>query len=123
MLLNDINKEEGRKGERARRRDENKREEIVRLDGIIMISTGAEKRFIMSLPSDMQNVLGNDRLNCLMHLLLMTEARIAMRPIRIRIHEIPDSKSSRIWAYLGDGDGDGVVGVFEMLMVSRLRLL
>ena len=47
-----------------------------------------------------------------------------MRLIRARVHEIPDSKSCQIWAYLGDGGDDGrhgvVVGVFEM---SKLRLL
>ena len=47
-----------------------------------------------------------------------------MRPIRIRIHRIPDSTSNRIWAYLGDGGGrHGVVGVLGLLVVSKLRLL
>jgi hypothetical protein len=69
----------------------------------------------------MQNVLGNDRLNCLMHLPPMTEARIAMHPIRVWIHEISGSKSNQIWVYGGGQDVDDV-GVFGMLMVSKLRL-
>jgi len=89
---------------------------------IYMISTRAE---VKSLPSGMQNVRGNGRLNCLKHLSPTTESRmIGMRPIRLR-KMIPDSKkSSQILAYLGDIDGrHGVVGVFWMLMVSKLKLL
>lgn len=81
-----------------------------------MISTETE---VKSLPSGMQNVLNNDRSNCLKHLPLTTEKRIEMHRIRIRIHKIPDSMSSQIWAYLVDGGGqNGVVGVFGLLMGS-----
>jgi hypothetical protein len=81
-----------------------------------MISTGTE---VKSLPSDMQNVQDNGRLNCLRHLPPTTvEVRIGM--IRIRIHKIPES--SQIWAYLGDGGQHDVVGAFGSLKGSKSKL-
>jgi len=81
-----------------------------------MISTGTE---VKSLPSGMQTVLDSGRLNCLRHLLPTTEIRTG---IRSRIHMTPDP--SQIWVRLGDGGGQpGVVGVFELLMGSKWRLL
>lgn len=84
-----------------------------------MISTEAE---VKSLPSGIQNVLGNGRLNCLRYLPPTTEVRTEMH--RIRIHKIPDSKSRQIWAHLNDGGGrHGVVGVFGLSMVRMLKML
>lgn len=99
---------------------EGKQAEIVQLRTVIqgmtrhMISTGTEVR---SLPGGMQNVQDNGRLKCLRHLPPTTGVRIGMHRIRIRIHKIPDSNSSQIWAYSGD-----VVGAFAMLKGSKTKL-
>lgn len=114
--------------EKGEREGGRKWAEIVQLKTVTygmtrhMISTGTE---VKSLPSGMQNVLDNGRLNCLRHLPPTTEARIGMHRIRIRIHKIPGSKSSQIWAYLGDGSGGrhSVVGVYGLSMGSKSRLL